>query len=405
VAAATVAPVPAPAPESAPSAVAAPSPAPSPAPSAGYDDAAAGGGPTYEPPPAPTLEPTAAFTSEPTAASAVADGASPGYRPPSAAGRTPEPTWPPNPEMSADADLYCYPPYQDRVHWNNVWASSSSFSAAGYTVEVKEGTYCGPGSNHFSPSTASVVTSENDSDLLVLQYKRVNGRWEGSEVRLVLPDELMPFKYGTYSFSVRSVSVLSDGSTTPSADILSEDLVVGMFTWDDTESYDVHENWNHEVDVEIGRWMDPSNADSQFVIQPPEAPHYHRFFSGPQNGTYSPGGQVYSFEWNPTTIRWSASGSGETYEYTTQMALEQDLPDRIQCLPANVEIRMNVWNIKGADVAPAGMADADVAQVVIDGFSYTPSGAAGAGDGELCSKHCQCSGASSLCVESRCSPS
>jgi hypothetical protein len=354
--------------------------------------------------PTPTAEPTAA---EPPVATPVASGAtSPAYLPPSAVYQTPEPTWPPNPELYAETDLYCYPPYMDRVHWTNVWAPSSSApssSDGGYIVEVKEGTYCGPGNNHFSSATANIFSDESDSDLLVLQYKMVNGRWEGSEVRLVLPDSLMPFKYGTYSFSIRNVTVLSDGGNTATgANSLSEDLVLGLFTWDDTERYDVHENWNHEVDVEISRWMDPSNADTQFVIQPPEVPHYHRFFSGPQNGTYEPGGQVYSFEWNPTRIRWTATKSGETYEYTTQMALEQNLPDRIQCLPANVEIRMNVWNVKGADIAPTGMADTDVAQVVIDGFSYEPSGVAGVDDGELCSKHCQCSGATSLCIESRC---
>jgi hypothetical protein len=312
--------------------------------------------------------------------------------------RTPEPTWAKtNPiALSSTTDLYCYPSYADRTRYSNVWGSSTS----GYTVEAKEGSYCGPGNNHF---TAANVNFDSNDELLVLQYRQVNGRWTGSEVRVVLPDSLMPYTYGTYSFSVKNVSVTDMYGQPTNGNLLSEDLVVGFFTWDDTENYNVHENWNHEVDVELSRWMDASNEDAQFVIQPPEVPHYYRFFSG-LDSTVSPGGQTYQFTWYPTNITWHASKTGESYAYTTRMALEQNLPDRIQCLPANVEVRMNVWNVKGADVAPTGMADTDVAQVVIDKFSFVPSNVIGVDDGQLCSKHCQCSGATSMCVNSMCTP-
>jgi hypothetical protein len=316
--------------------------------------------------------------------------------------RTPEPTWAKtNPiSLSSTTDLYCYPSYSDRTRYSNVWGGGSTSSASGYTVEAKEGSYCGPGNNHF---TAANVNLDSNDGLLVLQYRQVNGRWTGSEVRVVLPDALMPYTYGTYSFSVRNVSVTDMYGQPKNGNLLSEDLVVGFFTWDDTENYNVHENWNHEVDVELSRWMDASNEDAQFVIQPPEVPHYYRFFSG-LDSTVDPGGQTYQFTWYPTNITWHASKTGESYAYTTRMALEQNLPDRIQCLPANVEVRMNVWNVRGADVAPTGMADTDVAQVVIDKFSFVPSNVVGVDDGQLCSKHCQCSGTTSMCVSSMCTP-
>jgi hypothetical protein len=153
------------------------------------------------------------------------------------------------------------------------------------------------------------------------------------------------------------------------------------------------------VDVEISQWGVDNNADVQFVAQPPEQPHYHRFFSGPGN-TYSPGGKTYEFTWNPTSIVWKSS-SGETHTYTTEMALASGLVDYVQCLPADVEVRINIWNKNGATVAPAGMADSHVAEVIIDSFTYTPSNVDGVANGKACSKHCQCRG-TSRCVNSVC---
>jgi hypothetical protein len=82
------------------------------------------------------------------------------------------------------------------------------------------------------------------------------------------------------------------------------------------------------------------------------------------------------------------------------MALAANLVDNIQCLPADVEVRINLWNMNGA-VAPSGMADNHIVEVVIDGFSYTPSNVQGVANGQACSKHCQCLG-TSRCVNGIC---
>jgi hypothetical protein len=200
----------------------------------------------------------------------------------------------------------------------------------------------------------------------------------------------MPFTYGTYRWSVQSIAV-KDASGNVLSNRLDKDLVLGLFTWDSTEDYASHENWNHEVDVEISQWGDSTNEDVQFVVQPPETPHYYRFWSGSSSGgSVDQGGHSYEFTWLPTSISWyTTAGGGVSYEYTTKQARSMGLEDRIQCLPANVEIRINLWNMNGA-VAPSSLSSTDYVEVVIDDFEFVPSDLQGAAGGSICSKSCQC---------------
>jgi hypothetical protein len=280
--------------------------------------------------------------------------------------------------------LYCFPDENDRVSftmWNNL------------TVQVKtdrSNGLCGPGNNRFVEE--NIVVNGDD---LSLQFK--NG--QASEVRILLPNSEV-YGYGKYQFSVKSIAV-KDASGVVLSDILPKELVLGMFTWDDTEDYATHENYNHEVDVEISRWNEESNADTQFLVQPPGSPQMYRFFSG-SSGSYDQGGHKFDFTWNPNRIDWSSTaGGGQSYSLTTQLALDAGTPDYIQCMPSgNVEIRLNLWNSLGP-IAPAGLASTDVVEVVFDDVSYTPSGLSFAADDDFCSKDCQCSNAST-CVGNRC---
>jgi hypothetical protein len=176
----------------------------------------------------------------------------------------------PVPVPPTSSPLYCFPDAGNgRVSYKNVWNK--------YTVEVKEGAVCGPGANRFSQDTVAVQSSTTASSLDELKVlfapSPSDGTWEASEVRVLLPLAEMPFGYGTFSFSVKSMAVIDISTNTVTSNILPADLVLGLFTWDPTESYGIHENWNHEVDVEISRWGDPSNSDAQVCL--PSA----RFFS------------------------------------------------------------------------------------------------------------------------------
>jgi hypothetical protein len=297
-----------------------------------------------------------------------------------------------------DQVLYCYPDPTIRTTYT-LWG--------GMVVQVKEDAgACGPGNNLFTTNT--VVVDETADTLTLLFKENV-----ASEVRVLLPAAQRPFTYGTYSFSVKSVAV-KDAAGVVLSNVLPKELVLGMFTWDDTENYAVHENYNHEVDVEVSRWNCENNSDVQFLVQPPGYPQMHRLFTGESNATdienkYKQGGQVYDFTWNPGQIDWtSTAGSYETNQFVlkTDEAIYRKVPDYVQCLPdtgGNLEIRINLWNMLGAS-QPVGLSFTDTVEVVFDNFSFVPSGQMHISDGGVCSKHCQCNHGVSECVNSICTP-
>lgn len=282
-------------------------------------------------------------------------------------------------------ELYCFKPLSQRKKWTNVWNGK-------YTVEVKSSNNpCGPSNNLFSDDAVSLSNNE-----LTLQFKKAQGSWVASEVRVMLPRKRQPFSYGTFKFSIKSVSVINRATGRTLQNYLGKDFAIGMYTWDPTEDYSIHENYNHEVDIEIGQWGKANADDGQFLIQPPGQPQFFRFST-----QQKPGGNTYSVTWKPTSMFWkSSAGGGVSYSYTTRMALNAKKIDYIQCLPATVEVRLNLWHLNG-NATPAGFSDNHMAQVVIDNFSYTPNHIVGVVNGEVCSKDCQCI-APSKCVQNRC---
>ena len=298
--------------------------------------------------------------------------------------------------LTPDFPLYCYPEYPQRMRYENVWGK--------YQLEVKESgltNKCGPSDNLFSRDTVQV---QDNGKALTLQFKQVNQQWHGSEVRVLLPPEEMPYHYGTYSFSVKSIQVIDTTTGTVVDTTLPVTIILGLFTWDATEDYATHENYNHEVDVEIARWNIEDLSDVQYLVQPPGDPHKYRFFSGPPGGNtaYHQAPHEYKFDWRPAEIEWNsdAGGGGHTFVYSTQMALDAGQPDYTQCLPADVEVRMNLWNLFG-DSIPEGMQDTYMVEVVIDDFHFTPNGLTALPENGVCSKDCHCSESSS-CQKNRC---
>jgi hypothetical protein len=321
---------------------------------------------------------------------------------------------------------YCFPEPESRATWNNVWgkytlqgklkADSSRSDDMGcfdpnnnrcsphtffffHDCAAKEGPApCGPGDNMFSSNLVSV---NGNNDEVTLQYRMVNGQWTGSEVRAVLPDEERPFMYGSYSFSVKEVIVREASTGAVISNRLPISLVLGMFSWDPTDDYATHENYNHEVDVEISQWNIPDNADAQFLVQPPQEPQFKRFFSGGAEGNYQQTG-IWSFAWTPNSVNWhTTAGGGQTHAYSSADANYWGVPDRVQCLPADIEVRLNLWNLLGTKT-PTGMSDDQVVEVIIDNFTYIPSGIRNVADGEACTQRCQCE-AGSDCINGLCS--
>jgi hypothetical protein len=132
-------------------------------------------------------------------------------------------------------------------------------------------------------------------------------------------------------------------------------------------------------------------------VQPPGHPQQARFFSG-SNRSYLQAPRKFNFLWSPGEVEWQGD-RGESHSYSVQKALENGSPDYTQCLPADMEIRMNLWNMFGTS-RPPGVADHHVVEVVIDDFQYTPFGVDGLPEGAICSKPCQCE--SSSCIDNLC---
>jgi hypothetical protein len=250
-------------------------------------------------------------------------------------------------------------------------------------VEAKDGGnhVCGPVNNAFS----DMLVSLDQSNDLTLNFRYANGFWYGSEVRIVR--QSAPYSYGTFSFSVKEIRVIENGTIVDN--VLPPGLVLGMFTWD--PFFNGTQPDIYEVDIEVSRWGNASNdADAQFVIQPPVPPHFYRF-STASNGVISEAPQMYQFTWLPTSVAWySTANGGQNLLYTTQQALSAGQTDLIQCIPSTIEARISLWSIGGSTIAPVGMNSNQYVQVVIDNFTFNPANVTGVASGQVCSKNCQC---------------
>lgn len=255
---------------------------------------------------------------------------------------------------------------------------------------------CGPGFNKFGRETVSF-----DGDSLTLRFARIGGVWQASEVRIV-PNDGSSFQYGTFRFVVDSVTVRKVSTREVVSNELPRSVVLGLFTWDDTDDFSVRENYNKEVDIELSKWNDPNNADAQFLVQPDGFPQKKRFFTGRQNdNTTQQGGQAYEVTWSPGSITWSTTaGGGQSHEYSAELALSEGREDLVQCLPANLDVRINIWNMLSVG-DPPGLAIDEEVVVVLGEFSYSEMTERFRGVGRRCSKDCQCE---SSCRNGFCAP-
>ncbi|HKX30055.1 MAG TPA: glycoside hydrolase family 16 protein, partial [Blastocatellia bacterium] len=152
---------------------------------------------------------------------------------------------------------------------------------SGYEWEVRSlQSDRGGGINFFSPEHAWV----DEQGRLHLRIAREHGRWVCAEVM-----SRKSFGYGTYQFVVQNAAKLDPR------------MVVTLFTWHYTNS-----EFNHrEIDVELSRWGDPGQKNSQYVIQPYYVPENIAKFESP------PGPVTYSFRWEPDQVTFrSVRGDG-----------------------------------------------------------------------------------------------
>lgn len=215
---------------------------------------------------------------------------------------------------------------------------------AGRKWWVKESTLTriGPGPNYFSDDPKDVFVDEQGRLHLWIVYR--GGKWLCSEV---ISQEVLG--YGKYIFRLGS-----------RVDLLDQNAVLGLFTWDDTDAHYYH----REIDIEFSRWSEPNNKNSQYVVQP--------YFVGPT---------MYRFE---TSLQSNFSTHG--FNWQEGRVFFQSLQG-IQPFPGPVDQEIASWEYAGYYVPPVGKTNARInlwlfngappsdgqsIEVIVENFEFVP---------------------------------
>jgi hypothetical protein len=214
---------------------------------------------------------------------------------------------------------------------------------SGYTWNVKASeTPAGPGPNYFSDRAEDVWVDE--AGRLHLRIVQRNGRWYCTEVFTEAP-----FGYGKYIFHVTS-----------RVDQLDQNIVLGLFTWDDTAP-----EYNYrEMDIELSRWGEAANQNGQYVVQPWDHPgNMYRF-----NVVLSGDDSTHGFDWRADRIFFQSlyghkpfPGSEED-EIASWTYTGGDIPP-----PGQGNARINLWLFNGTPPS-----DGEAAEVIIQTFEFVP---------------------------------
>ena len=212
----------------------------------------------------------------------------------------------------------------------------------------------GPGPNYFSDQENDLWVDEINDELHLAIHNR-GSNWYCTEV---IADT--SFGYGRYTFYVNS-----------RFDLFDPNIIVGLFTWDDGAQAQHY----REIDIELGRWGDPENENSQYVVQP----FYHSGNMWRFNCDLAQQiATTHQFVWKANRLTFEshfghslepADGSDiiAGWEYSGE-----DIPP-----PGNENIRINFWLMNGEP--PLNSANAEL---VISQFRYSPPGDL-SGDGQV----------------------
>lgn len=214
---------------------------------------------------------------------------------------------------------------------------------SGYTWKVKASeTPAGPGPNYFSDRVEDIWVDENGQ--LHMRIVQRDGRWYCTEVFTEAP-----LGYGEYVFHVAS-----------RVDQLDENIVLGLFTWDDTAP----EHNYREIDIEFAKWGQAANDNAQYVVQPwHHAENMHRF-----NMELSGDDSTHGFDWRADRVFFQSlygyqpfPGSGED-EIASWTYTGDDIPPT-----GGGNARINLWLFNGNPPS-----DGEAAEVIIEAFEFIP---------------------------------
>jgi hypothetical protein len=209
---------------------------------------------------------------------------------------------------------------------------------SGYTWNVKSNeNNVGPGPNRFSAGKDNVWVDASGNLHMTIIYE--NNRWYCTEVFTQAP-----LGYGTYTFTTASP-----------IDQLDKNAVLGLFTWDDTAP----ENNYREIDIEISKWGDAVNENSQYVVQPWEPPANIFRFDTILDGIFS----THRFKWESDRVFFSSHQGHEPSlgdEIASWLYTDADVPPE-----GDGNARINLWLYNG--LPPS---DGQNIEVVLEAFNY-----------------------------------
>jgi len=187
---------------------------------------------------------------------------------------------------------------------------------SGYTWNVKASeTRAGPGPNYFSDQQEDVWVDDEGRLHLRIVYR--DGRWYCTEVFTEAP-----LGYGKYIFRLAS-----------RVDQLDKNIVLGLFTWDDTAP----EHSYREIDIEFSRWGEERDDYAQYVVQP-----------------WNRSGNLYRFNMVLTE-----DNSTHGFDWQADQVFFQSLRGH-QFFPGSAEDEIGVWTYTGGDVPPEGEGNARI---------------------------------------------
>lgn len=207
----------------------------------------------------------------------------------------------------------------------------------------------GPGLNYFSDNNDSVWVDAQGQ--LHLKIIKAGDTWYSSEV--ILKDSL---GYGEYVFYIAS-----------RADQIDKNAVLGMFTWD---TFAPSNNYR-EIDIEISRWGQDANGNSQFVVQPwYRSSNMHRF-NADFGGNYS----VQVFNWSAQKVSFkSLRGLNASSQNSSDLINSWDYTGSDIPPPGGENARINLWLFDPANVLGKPPSDGKEVEVVIREFKFIPPG-------------------------------
>ena len=188
--------------------------------------------------------------------------------------------------------------------------------------------------NQYNPANVWI----DEKGYLHLRMAQRDGQWSCAEVSLN-----RSLGYGTYKFVVQDSATLR-----PSA-------VLGMFTWDDSGSADLH----NEMDIELSRWGDPKGRNAQYVVQPFYAPDNLSRFTAPV------GVLTYTFRWEPGIVSFktvNGASTGSEAKPLSDHVFTSGIPT-----PAHETVHIDLYDFHHLESSSQQPAEA-----VIEKFEFLP---------------------------------